>query len=153
MTRSGAAARTPTFVAEPIPAPILRHHQNVTLCADFFFVQGHPFYHTISRDIGFRTISSVPDRTKPTILRETQAVIRLYQARGLTVRDVHADSELECIREELRPITLDIVPADSHVGEVERSIRTIKERLRSCAHGLPFKRLPKLMISDLPHGR
>jgi hypothetical protein len=80
MARSGAAARTPPFVAESIPAPILRHHQNVTLCADFFFVKGHPFYHTISRDIGFCTISPVPDRTKLTILRETQAVIRLYQA-------------------------------------------------------------------------
>jgi hypothetical protein len=149
MTRSGAAPRTPTFVAESIPAPILQHHQNVTLCVDFFFVQGHPFFHTISRDIGFRTISAVPDRTKPTILRELQAVLRLYQARGLTVCDIHGDHEIECVRDALRPIALDIVAADSHVGEVERSIRTIKERLRACAHGLPFKRLPKLMIAHM----
>jgi hypothetical protein len=46
-TRSVAAPRAPTFVAEPIPAPILEHHRNVTLCADFFFVQGIPFFHTI----------------------------------------------------------------------------------------------------------
>ncbi len=36
-TRSIAAPRAPTFVAEPIPSPILEHHRNVTLCADFFF--------------------------------------------------------------------------------------------------------------------
>jgi hypothetical protein len=37
----------------------------------------------------------------------------------------------------------------SHVGEVERSIRTIKERLRACVHGLPFKRVPKLLLTHM----
>ncbi|KAI2490729.1 Reverse transcriptase (RNA-dependent DNA polymerase) [Fragilaria crotonensis] len=45
-----------------------------------------------------------------------------------------------------RPIHLDVVAPDSHVGEIERSVRTVKERLRSTVHGLPFKRLPKLMV-------
>jgi hypothetical protein len=39
------------------------------------------------------------------------------------------------------PIHLNVVTADSHVGEIERSIRTVKEHLRSSVHGLPFKRL------------
>ncbi len=68
-TRSGAAPRAPTFISEPIPASVLAHHRDVTLCADFFFVQGLPFFHTISRAIGFRTAHSVPDRAKATILR------------------------------------------------------------------------------------
>ena len=62
------------------------------------------------------------------------------------MRDVHADNEFECARAALLPIGLNVVPADSHVGEIERSIRTIKERLRSCAHGLPFTRLPKMLV-------
>jgi hypothetical protein len=65
------------------------------------------------------------------------------------VCDIHADNEFECIRENVRPTDMNIVPADSHVGEIERSIRTIKERLRSSVHGLPFKRLPKLMVREL----
>jgi hypothetical protein len=148
-TRSAAAPRAPTFVAKVIPAPILEHHRHVTLCADFFFVQGIPFFHTISRAIGFRTAHPVPDRSKSTILRCLRAVISRYESRGLTVCDIHADNELECVRDQLLPIAMNIVPADSHVGEVERSIRTIKERLRSCAHGLPFKRLPRLMIHHM----
>jgi hypothetical protein len=44
---------------------------------------------------------------------------------------------------------MNVVAADSHVGEVERSIRTIKERLRSCVHGLPFRRVPKLLITHM----
>ena len=147
--KSTAEARAPTFVAVPLPAPIMEHHRNVTLCLDFFFVQGLAFFHTISRDIGFRTVSHVSNRSKPTILKETMAAIHLYKTRGLRLCDIHADNEFECIREDLRPVHMNIVPADSHVGEVERSVRTIKERLRSCVHGLPFKRLPKLMITHM----
>ena len=148
MTRAAAAPRAPTFEAVPLPAPITAHHRNITLCVDFF-VQGIGFLHTISRGIGFRTVSTIPDRTHKTILDEILAAINLYSSRGLTVCDIHADSEFECIREEIRPIAMNIVAPDSHVGEVERSIRTIKERLRSCAHGLPFQRLPKLMITHM----
>ena len=148
-TRIAAAGHVPTFVAVPIPAPVLEHHANVTLCVDFFFVQGIGFLHTISRGIGFRTATLISDRNKTTILRELGAVLQLYETRGFTVRDVHADHEFHCIREDIRPIHLNIVPPDSHVGEVERSIRTIKERLRSCVHGLPFKRLPRLLVSHM----
>ena len=73
----------------------------------------------------------------------------MYQSRGLTVCDIHADNEFDCIREDIRPIKMNIVPTDSHVGEIERSICTIKERLHACVHGLPFKRLPKLMITHM----
>ena len=41
-TRTAAAAHVPTFIAAPIPAPILEHHANVTLCVDFFCT-GHRF--------------------------------------------------------------------------------------------------------------
>jgi hypothetical protein len=63
MIRSITAPRAPTFEAIPLPAPITAHHRNVTLCVDFFFVQGIAVLHTISRGIGFRTIAQVADRT------------------------------------------------------------------------------------------
>ena len=145
-TRTEAAPRAPTFVAEVIPPSVMEHHRDVSLCIDFFFVQGIPFFHTISRDIGYRTVNVVPNRSKTTIIRNIKRVFKLYQARGFTVRDEHSDNEFECSRATLLPIALNVVPADSHVGEIERSIRTIKERLRSCVHGLPFQRFPKVMI-------
>jgi hypothetical protein len=152
-TRSGAAPHVPTFHAVPIPAHIVTHHRDLTLCMDFLFVQGMAFMHSISHKIGFRTVAQVPNRSKATILRETQSIVRLYQARGFIIRDIHADNEFECIRENLLPIDMHIVPADSHVGEIERSIRTLKERIRSTVHGLPFKRLPKLLVKELTkHG-
>ncbi|MGL4398915.1 MAG: hypothetical protein ACRCXD_03525, partial [Luteolibacter sp.] len=90
----------------------------------------------------------MPNRTRTTILTELRRVIRIYTQRGFYIRDVHADGEFACIADIL-PVVLDVVPADSHVGAVERSIRTIKERLRSCVHGLPFRRLPRLIIDAM----
>jgi hypothetical protein len=82
-------------------------------------------------------------------MREMWAVIKLYESRGFHVCDLQADNEFECIRHDIRPIELNIVPADSHVGEVESSIRMLKERLQACVHGLPFKRLPKTMVTQM----
>ena len=139
-TRSAAAPRAPTFVAEPVQAPILEHNRDATLCVDFFFVQGLPFLHTNSRNIGFHTAHQALDRAESTILRPLRRVIHRHQTRGLIICNIHRDNEA------LLPTALNIVPADSHVGEVERSTRTIKERLRSCTHdGLLFKCLPKLL--------
>jgi hypothetical protein len=149
-TRRGAdAPHVPSFKAIPIPAPILLHHRDVTLCADFLFVQGIPFFHTISRNIRYRTLASVPDRSKKTILHETKRAINLYSSRGFVVHGMHCDNEFSCIKDEVLPVRLDVVPADSHVGEVERSIRTIRERTRAAVHGMPYKRLPKLMVVEL----
>ena len=89
------------------------------------------------------------DRGKAVILQATRAVINLYQSRGFHVCDIHANNEFECIRDDVRPVEMNIVPADSHVGEIERSVRTLKERLRTCVHGLPYERLPKLMIQHM----
>jgi hypothetical protein len=72
-----------------------------------------------------------PMLTKRTLhQQETQAVIRLYEARGLTVSRVEGDREFTCIENELLPTSLNVTDADDHVAQVERSIRTIKERVR-----------------------
>ena len=44
---------------------------------------------------------------------------------------------------------MNILAADSHVGEIEQSVRTIKEWIQTCIHGLPFQRLPMLMIQHM----
>ena len=76
-------------------------------------------------------MSAVPDRKHATsILREVMAVIKLHTSRGFRVCDLHVDSEFECIRDNVHPINVNVVATDSHVGEIERSIRTVKERLR-----------------------
>jgi hypothetical protein len=146
-THGPSQPHIPNFTARAIP--ILAHHPNITLCIDFFYVQGFCFFHAISRALCYRTVFPVPDRGAPTILSCLRRTLLPYESRGFTVTSIIADQEFECARDSLAPIHLDTVPPDSHVGDVERSIRTIKERSRATVHGLPFKRLPKLMVNEL----
>ena len=136
-------------VPSPLPADIAKHHSNVTLCLDFFYVQRLPFVHAISRKIGYRQAVAIPDRAKETMLSFVNKSIFEYTKRGFEVVDIHADKELECLRESLGNVSLEICGPGEHVPEVERSIRTMKETMRATAHGLPYRRLPKLMIAEL----
>jgi hypothetical protein len=67
------------------------------------------------------------------------AIKKLYESRGFQNFYLHVDSEFVCIREEVRPTYLNIANADDHVPEIERSIETVKERVRCLFHCLPFK--------------
>jgi hypothetical protein len=40
---------------------------------------------------------------------------------------------------------VNLASANEHAPEIERRIRVVKERCRSCRHGLPFKQMPKLL--------
>ena len=138
-----------TLIPSPLPPHIAEHHSNLTLCVDFFYVQRIPFIHCISRDIRYRHTFAVDNRLRETMSAFVSGAIREYTLRGFTVRGVHADCEFECIEPDIRPVALDVVTANGHVPEVERSIRTMKEDLRAVVHGMPFKRLPKLVIQHL----
>ena len=132
----------------PLPVDIAKHHSKVTLCLDFFYVQRLPFVHAISRKIGYRQAVSAPDRTKETMLSFVSKSIAEYTKRGFEVVDIHADKEFECLRESMGNAFLEICGPDEHVPEVE-SIRTMKETMQATAHGLPYRRFPKLMIAEL----
>jgi hypothetical protein len=139
-TTKGPSQHVPTFNPVQVPGFILQHHSDVTLCMDIFYVKGHPFFHTISRKVQFRTVAPVLNRNKATLLREIKPVLAMYKSRGFNISDLHADMEFECIRNDVLPSRLNVTAAN------KRSIRTMKERARTTIHGLPFKRLPKLMI-------
>jgi hypothetical protein len=136
----------PNHQAIQIPAPVIAQYNAVRLFIDIFWVNGSPYFHTILEWIKFRTVAAIKNRTKATILAETQTVINFYKARGFTITRVEADQAFACIKNELLPTPLNVADADDHVAEVERSIRTIKERTRCLVQGLPFKRIPRIMM-------
>ena len=92
---------------------------------------------------------AVPDRTKETMVSFVNKSVLEYTSRGFEVVDAHANKEFECLRESLGNVSLEICGPDEHVPEVERSIRMMKETMRATAHGLPYRRLPKIMIIEL----
>eukprot|EP00957_Ditylum_brightwellii_P095192 7249793-Ditylum_brightwellii.AAC.2 len=56
------------------------------------------------------------------------------------------DNEFECLRDELKPIILNVAAASEHVPEIEQQIWVIKERARAIKCTLPFKKIPTIMI-------
>ena len=118
---------------------------------DHMFVQGVQFIITISHHLKFRIVEALQyvhkkGTKKQDMLNGLNKVINLYKSRGLEVKIIHGDNEFECLREELRPIALNIAAADEHVSMIERSIRTIKECTRSQIQFLPYIKYPRNMI-------
>ena len=144
-----ASPHVATQVFSSLPGDIAKHHSSITLCLNFFYMQRLPFIHAISRKVGYRQTVIVSDCTKETMLSFINKSILEYTAHGFEVVDVHADKEFECPRESLGNVSLEICGPDEHVPEVERSIRTMKETMRAMAHGLPYRCLPKLMVTEL----
>jgi hypothetical protein len=129
-TTKHKGAHIPSFQRVNIPAPILEHHRNITIGIDFMYINSNPFFHSISRNLQFCTIASMTSRLKNTMLQEVNVVIKLYTNRDFNVVDINADKEFECIYNDLLLIWLHIVDKDSHVAEVERPIRVVKERVQ-----------------------
>jgi hypothetical protein len=136
----------PNFQAAQIPVPIIEQYKNVRLFIDIFWVNGSPYFHTISEWVKFRTVAAINNRNKRTLHMETQAVINMHETRGFSIARVEGGREFSCITNELLPTPINIADADDHVAEVERSIRTIKERTRCLVQGLPYRRIPKAMM-------
>ena len=57
-------------------------------------------------------------------------VINLYNVRGVHVNQINTDNKFECIKNDILPTNLNVVVAEELVGEIERSIRTMKEETR-----------------------
>ena len=82
--------------------------------------------------------------TKSVILSELNSIMDFYVARGFNIPDVHADIKFACVTNDTLATRINNTAADDHVGEMERSIYTTNNGVRSMTHVLPFKRIPKV---------
>jgi hypothetical protein len=80
-TRGKPTPHVASLQAVSIPAPILEHHREVTLCIDLFFVQGQAFLHTISCKLQYRSETPVNDRNNGTMLKCINNIL-LTRSRG-----------------------------------------------------------------------
>ena len=68
------------------------------------------------------------------------------------IKSIHCDQEFRYILQDFATnnnITLICAPSQAHVPCAERDICTIKERVRSLFHNLPYRRIPKMFIKYL----
>lgn len=134
-----------------LPDPVFQQHRSVTVCMDVMYVNGQAMLVTISRGIKFGTVEGLTNRSIRTLIRAINNVRKLYVTNGFRVVEVLADGEFAHLKDGLAEmgITFNGTAADEHVGDIERYIRTVKERMRSCYAELPFAKIPRRMVIEL----
>ena len=133
-----------------VPANILLKYQQVILYADIMFVAGMPFLVTLSQHIRFYTAARLKNRDAKVIGDALIKVIRLYSKRGFHIHVIHMDGEFNSVTHSVEKayphVTMNMSGPNDHIPQIERAIRTVKERVRSLILTLPFKRLPLTLI-------
>ena len=137
----------------PVPPAILDRYREVTLSMDVYYVNKCAFLRTVSRHLMFRTTIPLLNEKLGAILRKVKAIVAQYNARGFRVVQIHGDNQFTGLSTDLlsdMQITYVPTPRGGHEKHIERDNRTSKERCRCVVAGLPYKRLPKRMIMELP---
>ena len=134
-----------------IPASLMERYRDITLSGDIMYINKIPFFVTYSRHIRFGTIEVLTDRKSKTIMAAMKVVKSIYSKRGFKIVHLLMDNEFEPQRGDLAMmhITLNTVAEAEHVPDIERYIRTIKERTRAVYNTLPFARMPARIIIEM----
>ena len=135
----------------PLPLPISIHHSNISISVDFFFVNGLAFFTSKSAKVTFVTAKYHKNRTKASIIDTLNEIRQIYTTRGFRIENIHADNEFnkKDIKNSQLPALFHIYGKDEHVGLIERSNRTVKNKTRTMTHATPYKRIPKVMVIAL----
>jgi hypothetical protein len=147
-TDSPAKSHVPDFTPVNLPSDLLSLHPNVTFCLDLFYVLGLGFSLSTSRSLRYLSSQHISDRTRPNITACVAADLSTYRARGFTPTAIHADNEFS-LQQVFPDIHFSICSADDHVPEIERAVRTVKESIRATIHGMPYARLPRVLVKAL----
>ncbi len=137
-----------------IPEAIKEAHKGIKLTVDVMYVCKRKFLVAKSRDVEYIQIVPIKNSSAEQLRAGMDAILHEYNSNDFMVTHVDADLEFESIRKQLEhpecgSIKVSICNKKEHVAEVERTIRTIKERFRSIWHSLPFKRIPKVMLDAM----
>jgi hypothetical protein len=127
----------PEFVT--IPQQLYEQIQDVVLAADVMFVNGLPFFVSLSRGIKLFTVEFTPSRTKEQLSNKLKKVIYVYRRAGYRVRCVLMDMEFESLCDTFEDGFINTTAAREHVGDIERGIRFLEERARCVLSEVPFK--------------
>ena len=134
-----------------IPSDLMSEYRNVVIGADVMYINKLPFFVTMSRNLKFSTAELMLDQKQATMVEHVKRIQRIYVKRGFRIAIMLMDGQFDVIRGDLADlgITLNTVARGEHVPEIERQIRTIKERVRCVYAMLPFKKIPRRMLVEL----
>ncbi|GKY97397.1 hypothetical protein MPSEU_000698200 [Mayamaea pseudoterrestris] len=138
-------------IVEQLPPAIMSRYRDVTLCADIMYINKVPMLVTFSRSIRFATVEVIQNRTLPVMLKAIESVLKIYARGGFRVVAALMDGEFAPMLGALADlgVALNATSEDEHVGEIERFIRVVKERVRATYNTLPFKHVPARLVIEM----
>ena len=142
---------TVDHIIQQCPPTIIEQYGNVMISADIMHVNGIPIFVTRSCHIHFGTVDVLPSLQADDIGKALHHVVNIYARGGFQVTTAMMDgafSGLHDVCNQLH-VTLNTTSRDEHVGDVERYIWTIQERMRGISNTIPFKRLTRNMVMEL----
>lgn len=77
----------------PLPPMIAKHHTNIALYMDFFYVNGNIFFVSRSGKVDFFTSQYCTSRSLKTIMTVLDSIINKYHGRSFRIIDYHGDNE------------------------------------------------------------
>lgn len=134
-----------------IPHDIIARYREVILAADIMYVNGVAFFVTVSRNIKFGTAEMILNKSNKTLLTAIKQVRKTYKQRGFRITHLLIDGEFESLRADVATlgITVNTVARGEHVPDIERYIRTVKERARCLFHTMPFDAIPQRLVVEM----
>jgi hypothetical protein len=127
----------------------MTRYKAVTLTVDVMYVNWIPFLMTVSRHIKFGTAEMLKSESDASLLDAIKHAKKAYATQGFTLTYlVFAGGQFESLRADLG-IALNCASRDEHIPEIERYIRTVKERTRCNCNMCPFKKLPSRIIIEM----
>ena len=146
--------RSPPIVDSPMSVDmtsILKHYGEITLCVDLMYVNKVPLLVTLSRNIKFGMMEAVADQKEATLLKCIKGVVSLYWKAGFKVTITLMDGEFVPLCGSLAElgIRLNKTSRDEHVGDIERYIHMVKERMWAIYNTLPFQKIPARLVIEM----
>jgi hypothetical protein len=91
------------------------------------FVDGLPFFVTLSRDIKLVSVEFLPSRTADKLCSSLRKIMCMYCRGSYMVCTSLMDMEFEPLVDMMDNMVVNTTAAREHVGDIERSIRSIKD--------------------------
>ena len=130
----------------PVPRAIRELHGTVDLAVDIFFINGkdQPMLITLSRKVRLVMGQPLPNRRKSTLYEALNFIINFYRSQQFRVRKIHGDPEFKHVKGNVSA-DVETVGRSEHVADIEREIRTTKEKMRAIRSSVPYKKMPRIM--------
>lgn len=130
-----------------IPQELKIAQRDIGLCVDVMYVQGMPFLTTVSKNVKYHTAVFLTSRKIEEIKEKLINVLNIYKSADFIVKTIFCDGEFKPLQQFFAGmnIKVNVTSANEHVPDIERSIRTIKERIRATVNELPFNKMTSLM--------